>query len=104
METKTLWKEKGDPKSYVKSDPNFEGGNFEVEDWFLLAVTFLGKVWRIFTHHTENNVLQHCELDPYKPRILVLNYPSNPHGQRYNEDELREIAEVCREFQVTARN
>jgi len=33
-----------------------------------------------------------------KPRILILNYPSNPTGQIYTDSELSAIADVCREF------
>jgi aspartate aminotransferase len=38
--------------------------------------------------------------DDTRPRVLVLNYPSNPVGNTYSEDELREIAEVAREFGI----
>ena len=38
--------------------------------------------------------------DDYRPRLLVLNYPSNPSGQTYTAEELEEIADVARRFQV----
>ncbi len=38
--------------------------------------------------------------DDYRPRLLVLNYPGNPTGQTYTEDELKEIADVARRFQT----
>jgi aspartate aminotransferase len=38
--------------------------------------------------------------DDYRPRLLVLNYPSNPSGLSYTADELKEIAEVARRFQI----
>ena len=38
--------------------------------------------------------------DATRPRLLVLNYPRNPTGQTYTEDELKEIAEVARRYQV----
>lgn len=38
--------------------------------------------------------------DHYRPRLLVLNYPSNPSGQTYTAEELEEIAEIARRFQV----
>ncbi|HOO18176.1 MAG TPA: aminotransferase class I/II-fold pyridoxal phosphate-dependent enzyme [Phycisphaerae bacterium] len=38
--------------------------------------------------------------DDHRPRLLVLNYPSNPTGDTYSADELREIAEVARRFQI----
>jgi aspartate aminotransferase len=34
-----------------------------------------------------------CRLDPGRPRIVVLNYPSNPTGATYTEAELEELAE-----------
>jgi aspartate aminotransferase len=45
---------------------------------------------------------EHCqrEADQYRPRILVLNYPSNPVGCSYTADELKELAEVAREYEV----
>lgn len=36
--------------------------------------------------------------DDHRPRLLVLNYPSNPTGDTYCIDELRQLAEVCRRF------
>lgn len=38
--------------------------------------------------------------DDSRPRLLVLNYPSNPVGNTYTAGELQEIAEVCRRFDV----
>lgn len=38
--------------------------------------------------------------DDYRPRLLVLNYPANPSGQTYTAEELAEIAEIARRFQV----
>jgi len=36
-----------------------------------------------------------CALDPGRPRIVVLNYPSNPTGGTYSETELEALAEVA---------
>jgi aspartate aminotransferase len=36
-----------------------------------------------------------CRLDPGRPRIVVLNYPSNPTGASYTESELEELADVA---------
>ena len=41
-----------------------------------------------------------CRADPSRPRILVLNYPSNPTGTTYAPDELRALAEVARKYRV----
>jgi aspartate aminotransferase len=38
--------------------------------------------------------------DDSRPRILVLNYPDNPTGLTYSVDELKELAEVARKYQV----
>ncbi len=40
------------------------------------------------------------EHDIYRPRILVLNYPGNPDGQTYTPDQLKEIAEVARKYEL----
>lgn len=39
-----------------------------------------------------------CKEDPTRPRILILNYPSNPLGITYTEEELRGIARVARRY------
>jgi aspartate aminotransferase len=36
-----------------------------------------------------------CHLDPGRPLIVVLNYPSNPTGGTYTEQELEALAEVA---------
>lgn len=41
-----------------------------------------------------------CRRDPGRPRLLILNYPSNPTGQTYTADELAELAEVLRAHEV----
>jgi aspartate aminotransferase len=38
-----------------------------------------------------------CREDPGRPRVVVLNYPSNPTGGSYTQDELRELARIARE-------
>ncbi len=41
-----------------------------------------------------------CRADPSRPRILILNYPSNPTGGSFDRDELAEIAGVARRYDV----
>ncbi len=41
-----------------------------------------------------------CEEDPGRPRVVVLNYPSNPTGGTYKYDELRQLARVARKHRV----
>lgn len=38
--------------------------------------------------------------DRHRPRLLVLNYPANPHGLSYTEDELQGLADVARHYGV----
>lgn len=40
------------------------------------------------------------EHDIFRPRILVLNYPGNPDGLTYSSDELKEIAQVARKYEL----
>jgi aspartate aminotransferase len=40
------------------------------------------------------------ENDKYKPRMLILNYPGNPDGGSYSPDELKELADVARKYNV----
>ena len=41
-----------------------------------------------------------CDNDHYKPRIVILNYPSNPTGVTYTCEELKELAKIAREHRV----
>lgn len=41
-----------------------------------------------------------CSKDPGGPRLLVLNYPSNPHGGTYDREALSALADVCRRHRV----
>ncbi|MDR7513138.1 MAG: pyridoxal phosphate-dependent aminotransferase, partial [Armatimonadota bacterium] len=41
-----------------------------------------------------------CAEDPDRPRILILNYPSNPTGVTFSADELASIAEVARRYRI----
>lgn len=38
--------------------------------------------------------------DRTRPRVIVLNYPANPDGCSYTRDELKELAEVGRQFNI----
>eukprot|EP01084_Bolivina_argentea_P098407 176858_1 len=37
---------------------------------------------------------------PDRPRILILNSPNNPTGMMYNENELKDIADICRKNRI----
>lgn len=41
-----------------------------------------------------------CEQDPSRPRLIIMNYPSNPTGVTYSWEELEEIAAVARKYRV----
>ncbi len=41
-----------------------------------------------------------CIKDPDKPRIAILNYPSNPTGVTYPIERLKRLAEVARKYRV----
>ncbi|RKZ37154.1 MAG: aspartate aminotransferase [Gammaproteobacteria bacterium] len=41
-----------------------------------------------------------CSGDPDRPRIVILNYPSNPTGDTYTTDELKALARIARQYRV----
>jgi len=41
-----------------------------------------------------------CRDDPSRPRIVILNYPSNPTGDSYTVAELKQLAKVARQYKV----
>lgn len=41
-----------------------------------------------------------CKTDPNRPRIVILNYPSNPTGVSWTTEELKKLASVARRFRV----
>ena len=43
-----------------------------------------------------------CERDPERPRLLILNTPSNPTGLSYSAEQLEALAEVLRKYRVLA--
>jgi len=52
--------------------------------------------WRL----TPEKLEEICSSDPDKPRIVILNYPSNPTGYTYPLDRLKQLAQVARKYQV----
>lgn len=51
--------------------------------------------WRITPDSLRN------ALSKERPNLLILNYPGNPDGLTYSEDELKALAAVCKEHHVT---
>ncbi|MCG6187167.1 pyridoxal phosphate-dependent aminotransferase [Maribellus maritimus] len=41
-----------------------------------------------------------CRSDPDRPRVVILNYPSNPTGSTYPEERLKKLAEVARKYNL----
>lgn len=41
-----------------------------------------------------------CRQDPTKPYIVILNYPNNPTGCSYTDEELQALAEVARKYRI----
>ena len=52
--------------------------------------------WRIVPKDLEDL----CKPDPYRPRIVILNYPSNPTGATYSVNELKQLAEVAKKYRI----
>jgi aspartate aminotransferase len=52
--------------------------------------------WRL----TPEDLVAVCREDPSRPRIVVLNYPSNPTGATYDSAELEELARVAQTYRV----
>ena len=46
-------------------------------------------------HITPEMLDELCRRDPGRPRLIVLNYPSNPTGLTYTADELQELADYA---------
>jgi len=38
--------------------------------------------------------------DPFRPRIIIINYPNNPTGGTYTADDLRALARIAREHKI----
>jgi aspartate aminotransferase len=52
--------------------------------------------WRLSYEELEDI----CKDDPDRPRILILNYPSNPTGYTYPLERLKKLAQVARKYNV----
>jgi len=52
--------------------------------------------WRLSAEQLE----ELCVDDPDRPRIVILNYPSNPTGYTYPLERLKKLAEVARKYHV----
>ena len=41
-----------------------------------------------------------CSRNPTEPRLMIMNYPSNPTGHTYTHDQLKDLAEVARRHNI----
>ena len=42
----------------------------------------------------------YCKNHTFNQKTMILNYPNNPTGKTYNEEQLKELAQVCRKYGV----
>ena len=49
---------------------------------------------------TPEELEHHCQKDPDKPRIVILNYPNNPTGCSYSDEQLKALAGVARKHKI----
>ncbi len=58
--------------------------------------TSINNCWKLMPEEIE----RHCQSDPDRPRLVILNYPNNPSGCTYTSDELKEIARVAKKYSL----
>jgi aspartate aminotransferase len=63
-------------------------------------IQFLGTSQKNNWKMTAKQLETLCEFDPTRPRIIILNYPSNPTGATFTPKELKAIADVARRYKV----
>jgi aspartate aminotransferase len=49
---------------------------------------------------TAEQLDEHCALDPGRPRLLILNYPSNPTGLTFSAAQLKDLADVAEKYKL----
>lgn len=49
---------------------------------------------------TPEELEAHCATDPDRPRLVILNYPSNPTGATYDRKTLQALANVARRYKI----
>lgn len=74
---------------------------------YMPQAQIIGRQIRWISTRKENNWLlmpeeldQLCRDDPLRPRVLILNYPSNPTGATYCESQLQELATIARRYKI----
>ncbi len=46
------------------------------------------------------DIINHCKKDPNKKRTIIFNYPSNPIGITYSNEELKALAEIFNKYKI----
>lgn len=64
---------------------------------YALLETFFENNYKLQPHVLES----YCKKSVAKNNILILNSPNNPTGAVYSKDELNDLAEICRKYDVT---
>ena len=72
--------------SWVSYEPQAQLNNHHVI-WLL---TEEKNDWKIYPE----DIIKHCNDSPNKKRTIILNYPSNPLGITYSQEELKQLAKV----------
>lgn len=54
--------------------------------------------WRISANQLQEHI--ESEKDRDRPRLMVINYPSNPDGGTYDADSLKNLAKVARKYRI----
>ncbi len=54
--------------------------------------------WLLTPEHLERHCLK--DNDQHRPRLLIINYPSNPSGTTYSEEELKKLADIARFYEI----
>lgn len=52
--------------------------------------------WKILP----KDIIEQCELSDSKNRVIIFNYPSNPLGVTYSNNELKELANVFKKYNI----
>lgn len=79
--------------SWVSYEPQAQLNNHNVI-WLL---TEEKNDWKIYPE----DIIKHCIDSPYKKRTIILNYPSNPLGITYSQEELKQLAKVYERYKIT---
>lgn len=58
--------------------------------------TYFHDKWNV----TPDEIEDLCRSDPDRPRIVILNYPNNPSGITYTDEQLKAIADMARKYRL----